>query len=93
MAEPLRTQKFVTIDPKISTQVLEAKPLVDAYALPLATYRNLVLADAYTRLVTVAEGESLEARLLAEIGVLQKQLAKLKALIVELEATSNNQDE
>ena len=93
LAEPQRAQKFVAIDPKISTQVLEAKPLIDAYGQLILTHRNLALANMYNQLTKAAEGESLEARLLAELAALQQQLAKLKALIVELEATSNNEDE
>ena len=94
LADLQRAQKFVAIDPKISTQVLEATPLIDAYGQPLLAY-NLALANLYNQLTITkaAEGESLEARLLAELTALEQQLAKLKALIVELEATSNNEDE
>jgi len=79
---------FLTIDPKISTQVLNVNPRSD-----VLTYRNLALADTYTLLTKDTQGKSIEARLLAEITTLQQQLAKLKALIVELEATSNTEDE
>ena len=93
LTEPQRTQTFVVIDPKISTQVLKVKPLTDIYEQLVLTQSNLALANMYSQLTKVAEGESIEARLLAELAVLEQQVAKLKALIVELEATSNNQDE
>ncbi|MEE8155360.1 MAG: PDZ domain-containing protein [Phycisphaerales bacterium] len=93
LTEPQRSQTFVVIDPKISTQVLEAKSLVKAYEMAAVTSRNLALAGIYSQLTKAAEGESIEARLLAQLATLEQQLAKLKALIVELEATSNNEDE
>ena len=93
LSEPQRTQTFVVIDPKISTQVLEVNPLTDMYERLILTQSNFALAKIYSQLPKAAEGESIEARLLAELAVLEQQLAKLKALIVELEATSNNQDE
>ncbi len=93
LTEPQRTQTFVVIDPKISTQVLEVKPLTDIYERLVLTQNNLALTNMYSQLAKVAEGESLEARLLAELAVLEQQLAKLKALIVERQARSNNQDE
>ena len=92
LTEPLRTQKFVTIDPKISTQILKVKPFLDVQRRYL-TLRNFEFTDTSDQIATVAVGESLEARLLAEITTLQQQLAKLKDLIVQLEATSNNEDE
>jgi len=88
-----RAQKFVKTDPKIIAQVLEVSPPIDLSGKPILAYRNLAFVDLYTRFATVAEGESIEARLLVEITTLQQQLAKLKALIVELEATSNTEDE
>ncbi len=93
LIEPQRTQKFVTIDPKISTDLLVVNPLIDRAEQLVLTQRNLALADMYRQLTKVGEGESLEARLLAEITTLQQHLAKLKALIIELEATSNKGDE
>ncbi len=93
LTEPQRTQTFVVIDPKISTQVLEVKPLTDIYEQSVLTQSNLALAKMYSQLTKAAEGESIEARLLAQLAVLEQQLAKLKALIVELDATSNNEDE
>jgi len=83
LTEPQRTQTFVVIDPKISTQVLAVKPLTaDIYERSLLTQSNLALArNMYSQLTKVAEGESIEARLLVELAVLEQQLAKLKALI------------
>lgn len=93
LTEPLRTQKFVAIDPKISTDLLVVNPLIARAEQLVLTQRNLALADTYRQLTKAAEGESIEARLLVEITALEQQLAKLRALIVELEATSNNEDE
>ena len=90
LTEPLRTQKFVTIDPKISTQILEVKPIVDRQnGLTL----RIELTPTFDQLTKAAEGGSLESRILAELAVLEQQLAKLKVLLVELEATSNNEAE
>ena len=93
LTEPQRSQTFVVIDPKISTQILEVKPLTDIYEQAVLTRSNLALAKVYSQLKKAAEDESIEARLLAELAALEQQLAKLKALIVELDATSNNEDE
>ena len=83
LTEPQRAQTFVVIDPKISTQILAVKPLTaDLYQHSLLAQSNLALTkNMYSQVTKVAEGESIEARLLVELAVLEQQLAKLKALI------------
>ena len=88
-----RAQKFVTINPKISTDLLVVNPLIARDEQLVLTQRNLALASMYDQLTKGAEGKSIEARLLVEITTLEQQLAKLRALIVELEATSKSEDE
>ena len=88
-----RAQKFVTINPKISTDLLVVNPLIARAEQLVLTQRNLALASMYDQFTKAAEGKSIEARLLAEITTLEQQLAKLRALIVELEATSKSEKE
>lgn len=70
--EPTK-QKWVTIDPKISNQILQVSPLVDASRRYLEIQYNLINSS-----------DSIEAQLRAEIEAMEQQLAKIKALAARL---------
>lgn len=76
-------QKWVTVDPKISNQILQVTPVVEA------TRRYIQLGYIQTSRSESIEAqlrasESIEAQLRAEIAAMEQQLAKIKALAAKL---------
>lgn len=73
-------QKWVTIDPKISNQILQVSPVLDAARSNIQRQ----FLDAYVARRSTQSSDSIEAQLWAEIAQMEQQLAKIKALAAKL---------
>ncbi|MCH8822642.1 MAG: PDZ domain-containing protein [Planctomycetes bacterium] len=81
-----RKQKWVTIDPKISNQILQVTPVLEA------TTSNLQRQwlDAVVKTIPPSS-DSVEAQLWVEIAAMEQQLAKIKALAAKLAQSSKKE--